>query len=541
MTKVRRFRLPPLWPFESAVEYEVRTLLLGDGDDVRETVLHRTRADFDALTTALRTECRDAPATLRAVRRAESDARADRRRDRDVPWYDLLAAAQRDVDALDRTLRVLTSDGVACNGRATRAFLALRDKRVVRRRLSPDRGETADDLVRRWLWEEDATEDRTPTTTWIRYWAGATLRRTRPEWWAAAAAVAWAWWSSETTDEGGAGTSDGPTRVSLRKDALTTLLVVVFFAGRRTVKGDATRRTVRDTTRRPRDETKRDAARDETKGDAASEPAVSDDDDDEDDADPVLERLTSPLPLWPANGGQSCWSEPRTDLFRVRGATYLADRVKIPSSPALFPCLGVDLWLRDQGPRPAIFEHPAALGGRLPSVQEDLVVINFLLPFGNLAAYCSAPPSSGLPPHAARVWSRFRDGDDRHRDARLKLLPVVVDGPWVVRRAVGPGTAPAVLGRVVPLVYHDRPKVFGIDVNVSSSRIARTILNVVRRHTESLTIAFALFAEAVEEEELPETVLCSFQLHEINVDRCPTLPDDDNDEPRPREDRKSVV
>jgi hypothetical protein len=131
----------------------------------------------------------------------------------------------------------------------------------------------------------------------------------------------------------------------------------------------------------------------------------------------------------------------------------------------------------------------------------------------------------------------------QYRDARLKLLPVVMEGPWIVKAAVGNGTAPALLGKVIPLQYffdhptssgpssdcvlqgQDRRKgIYEVDVIITASSIAKGILSVVKSHTKSLTIAFALIIEAAKQEELPETVLCHFQIHSVDLADCPILP-----------------
>jgi hypothetical protein len=244
-------------------------------------------------------------------------------------------------------------------------------------------------------------------------------------------------------------------------------------------------------------------------------------------------NLSSPLPRYPDHGGTSCWSKPPDNIFRVRSATYLQDRVKLPSSPAPFQCRGVDFWLTDN-PERHIARHPSVMGGRLED--EDTFLVNFLLPFGNFVAYFGIPSIDKFPKKLANVWTKFIHGDQQYRDARLKLLPVVVDGPWIVKAAVGPGTSPALLGKVIPLQYYFRhPTVDGkkgiyeVDVIITASTIAKGILSVVKGHTKALTIAFGFIIEAAEEEELPETVLCNCQIHALNLEECPQLPHFDMD------------
>jgi hypothetical protein len=186
-------------------------------------------------------------------------------------------------------------------------------------------------------------------------------------------------------------------------------------------------------------------------------------------------------------------------------------------------------------PQRHIARHPSVLGGKLGD--EDTFLVNFLLPFGNFVAYFAIPPLHKFPKKLRGVWTKFLKGDQQYRDARLKLLPIVVDGPWIVKAAVGPGgTAPALLGKVIPLQYFfrdpdkKRKGVYEVDVIITASTIAKGILSVVKGHTKALTIAFAFIIEASEQEELPETVLCSFQVHSLHLEDCPLLPDCNLDE-----------
>jgi hypothetical protein len=250
-------------------------------------------------------------------------------------------------------------------------------------------------------------------------------------------------------------------------------------------------------------------------------------------ADLFTSKLSSPLPRYPDNGGTSCWSKPPDNIFRVRSATYLQDRVKTASGQAPFHCRGVDVWLTDN-PERHIARHQSVLGGRL--ADEDTFLVNFLLPFGNFVSYYGIPPIEQFPDKLGKVWTKFINGDQQYRDARLKLLPVVVDGPWIVKAAVGPGTSPALLGKVIPLQYYFRHPsegkkgVYEVDVIITASSIAKGILSVVKGHTKALTIAFGFIIEAAEEEELPETVLCNSQIHALNLEDCPQLPSFDMDE-----------
>ena len=116
-------------------------------------------------------------------------------------------------------------------------------------------------------------------------------------------------------------------------------------------------------------------------------------------------------------------------------------------------------------------------------------------------------------------------GDQKYRDARLKLLPVVVEGPWICQRAIGPGNAPAVIGKALPVQYYSTDRYFEVDLVVMASSVARGILSIVKSHTKSITIDLAFIIEGTEDAQLPENVLAAFRLHNLDPDKCPMLPD----------------
>jgi Protein ENHANCED DISEASE RESISTANCE 2, C-terminal len=66
---------------------------------------------------------------------------------------------------------------------------------------------------------------------------------------------------------------------------------------------------------------------------------------------------------------------------------------------------------------------------------------------------------------------------------------------------------------------------YEIDIIITASSIAKGILSVVKSQTKCVTIAFALIIEAAEPSELPENILCSFQIHSLHLEECPPLPD----------------
>jgi len=154
-----------------------------------------------------------------------------------------------------------------------------------------------------------------------------------------------------------------------------------------------------------------------------------------------------------------------------------------------------------------IASHPDVFGGKL-SDRKSLVV-NFMMPWGNLVSYFDM---DGYEKGTCKAWDRFVSGDQKHRDGRLKLLPVVVEGPWICQRAIGPGNAPAVIGKALPVQYHVREaKYFEIDLVVMASSVARGILSIVKSHTKSITIDLAFIIEGAKEDEVRERAKANFR------------------------------
>ena len=319
--------------------------------------------------------------------------------------------------------------------------------------------------------------------------------------------------------------------VAIPLDRYVTLIALAFYVGHN--KGASTRHEVKLRKSKVVRGSINESFYEEQLSDSDDNSTIAEDDGADTDDDImgtlITESLTlsSPLPRHPENGGITCWSQPSHELFKVRSSTYLHDRIKMSSAPAIFQCRGVDIWITDNAER-NIAKHPSVLGGKLG--EEDTFITNFLLPFANFVAYFSVPPLDQMPPHVARVWSKFVKGDQQYRDRKLKMLPIVMDGPWIVQKAVGPGTAPAVIGRDLPLQYYfseptdSKKGIYEVDIHVASSRIARGILNVVKGHIKTLTLAFAFIIEASEEADLPEQVLATFQIHSLHLEDCPNLP-----------------
>ena len=252
----------------------------------------------------------------------------------------------------------------------------------------------------------------------------------------------------------------------------------------------------------------------------------------------------------------NCWSIPAASNFHVRGAYYLTDKKKVPSADFLLPCRGCDLFLTDNPPL-NIGRNSSILAGKVRDV--PTFIINYRLPWGVFVAYHEIPEkflpfvrrnygygdtSEPLPSledmaPGERAVCNFFLSDTDEKNAVWKIVPVVVEGPWVVKRVVG--GKPAIVGKQLPITYTYQPpqpelgfaEYLEADLDIVSSAAARNILAVVRSSVQILTIDLGFVIQGNTKEELPEQMMAGLRLHGLDPLNAEALPgfDDDQDVP----------
>ena len=235
----------------------------------------------------------------------------------------------------------------------------------------------------------------------------------------------------------------------------------------------------------------------------------------------------------------NCWSTSPSSEFSVRGPNYLKDKKKVPSDNCMFPLRGVDLFLTDTCPS-NVASNPAALGGELRD--SPTFVINFKMPWGVLPIYCEIPEKfcpyvqAGYEPDAVnmddlnaklksmtageRCLCRFLMSDTETKNKKFKIIPKVVQGPWVVKQVVG--GRPALVGNKLPIEYtyqkaeNGKALYLEADLDIAASAAARNILSVTKSYTQVLTLDLGFLVEGQADDELPEQMLLGCRLHGID-------------------------
>ena len=186
----------------------------------------------------------------------------------------------------------------------------------------------------------------------------------------------------------------------------------------------------------------------------------------------------------------------------------------------------------------------AILGGRLRN--KPTLLINFRFPWGNMILYFEIPknltpylhhqpsqddtvidPSLSVPEQVLAKWLL---GDDTYKNERLKLIPYVAEGPFIVRNMVT--GRPAIIGKRLPVTYQlDTAADCGgchpllqctWDIGRSSAA-AKRIVSVCRRYMSALTVDVGFVIQGDSADELPEQMMGSVRVHRIDPLKAATL------------------
>lgn len=219
-------------------------------------------------------------------------------------------------------------------------------------------------------------------------------------------------------------------------------------------------------------------------------------------------------------GDSDCWSSPSGSGFMIRGKTYLKDSTKVTGGDPLLKLIAVD-WFKVDECITKIALHPKCLvqseaGKKIPFI----LIINLMVPAKpnySMVLYYAAD----RPVNKDSLLGKFIDGTDSFRDSRFKLIPSIIEGYWMVKRAVG--TKACLLGKAVTCKYLRQDNFLEIDVDIGSSSVARGVIGLVLGYVTSLVVDLAILVEAKEEAELPEYILGTVRLNRVRVDSAVSL------------------
>lgn len=185
------------------------------------------------------------------------------------------------------------------------------------------------------------------------------------------------------------------------------------------------------------------------------------------------------------------------------------------------------------------------MGGHLRSV--PTLLVNFQFPWGVMVLYFEVPNklapymnnantkngNTGVPidaalSHSEKTLAKWLQGDDNYKNDRLKLIPYVAEGPWVVRNMVT--GRPAIIGRKLPVTYRtvsasqNAAPLLECTLDIgSSSATAKRIVSVCRRYMSGLSADIGFVIQAEKPAELPEQMMGCIRVHGPDPLKAPKI------------------
>ncbi len=255
--------------------------------------------------------------------------------------------------------------------------------------------------------------------------------------------------------------------------------------------------------------------------------------------------------------------------YRVRGSNYLNDRLKVLAGPSALHLVHASMYKSEE-----LVYHISSMGlckrrldsyiASTPEGQDPpfLFIVNVMVPGdpivnivlwwafdkqmadkllmshatkSMLERYAAIPGSvcESLEDKEKRVHSSsYPEADDCRvseglfpasdfRNERFKLIPNIVEGPFIVRKAVG--NTPALLGKKLTQRYFRGAHYIETDVDVSSSVVALNVVGLCRGYAKQIIVDIGICLEGRAESELPEQMIGVVRLLHPEVHRAEPL------------------
>ncbi|KAF3457736.1 hypothetical protein FNV43_RR02394 [Rhamnella rubrinervis] len=206
------------------------------------------------------------------------------------------------------------------------------------------------------------------------------------------------------------------------------------------------------------------------------------------------------VPLIDPDNGSNGWASPPGNTFMVRGPDYFSTKVKIPAGEFLLKPLGFD-WIKSSTKIVDFLNNPNSrvrkiIADEFPTGDKPFIwAINLQVP--------SKDNYSAV-------------------ELRLKLIASIVNGPWIVRKAVSE-QAICIVGRSLSCKYCKGDNFIEVDVDIGSSMVASAIVHLAFNYITTITVDIAFLIESQTESELPERLLGAITLCDLNPASASTI------------------
>ncbi|KAH7297228.1 hypothetical protein KP509_26G060300 [Ceratopteris richardii] len=216
------------------------------------------------------------------------------------------------------------------------------------------------------------------------------------------------------------------------------------------------------------------------------------------------------------DNARNSYSIPDGNNFRVRSKLFHHDRSKVLAGESLMQLVSVD-WFKFS----ERMDHLARRKGCAAQIAAEKGLFTLLF---NLQVPGSTHYSMVLyfvakkPIPAGSLLQKFIDGDDGFRNNRLKLIPSVPKGSWIVRQSVG--STPCILGKAVDCNYYRGKKYLEVDVDIGSSTVANGVLGLVFGVVATLVVDMAFLVQGNTVDELPERLIGTVRISRLELSKA---------------------
>ncbi|CAD5196464.1 unnamed protein product [Musa acuminata subsp. malaccensis] len=209
------------------------------------------------------------------------------------------------------------------------------------------------------------------------------------------------------------------------------------------------------------------------------------------------------------------WATADPSTFLIRGESYLHDHQKVKASETLMQMVAAD-WLKsdkredDLGGRPdGIVQKYAAQGG-----SKFFFIVNMQVP-GSTTYSLALYYMMDMPLEDVPLLESFVKGNDAYRNSRFKLIPYISKGSWLVKQSVGQKAC--LVGQALDINYFRGSNYLEVAIDVGSSTVARSVVSLVIGYLNSLVIEMAFLMQGDKQEELPEFLLGTCRLNQLDI------------------------
>jgi len=221
-----------------------------------------------------------------------------------------------------------------------------------------------------------------------------------------------------------------------------------------------------------------------------------------------------------------CWCQPVVLNTPVRSKNYLSNRLKIPNgAPPLLELTRFDFLHINERIDNVGSHKNSWLNRSCPEELRDrkFLVINIQVTAMKvmLVQYFvfNENGSTGCD-RVDKMWEDYVQGTDSFRDRKLKLIPTIVEGPWLVRSSVP--TRPCIIGTKVKNRYYQGANYYEVDIETDASYIAKGVLSLLQGYS-NYSVDLTWILEAVTPEELPERILAAAHLGNPDYEKAISL------------------